>query len=189
MVLVHGAGGNCQAPLIVAVAQAFAAEGFVVLRCDLPFRQERPHGPPPGVPKAAQKDREGIRRATEALREITVDRPLYIAGHSYGGRQATMLAAEDSSVADALLLLSYPLHAPGKPEAVRSQHFPTLNSPALFVHGTRDSFGSIAEMETALAAIPARHRLIPVDGGWHGLPLALAPSIAEWFRAFLVSDH
>jgi uncharacterized protein len=189
LVLVHGAGGNCQAPLMVAVAKAFAAEGFAVLRCDLPFRQERPHGPPPGVPKAALKDREGIRRAADALREITAERPLYVAGHSYGGRQATMLAAEDSRAADALLLLSYPLHAPGKPEAVRTQHFATLNTPALFVHGTRDSFGSIAEMEAALAAIPARHQLIPVDGGRHGLPPALAPSIAEWFCAFLVSDH
>jgi len=189
LVLLHGAGGNCQNPLMVAVAQAFAADGCAVLRCDLPFRQERPHGPPPGVAKAAQKDREGIRLAAQALREITADQPLYIAGHSYGGRQATMLAAEDASVADALLLLSYPLHAPGKPEAVRTQHFPALNTPALFVHGTRDSFGSIVEMEAALALIPARHQLMAVDGGRHGLPPALAPTVAEWFRTFLKSDH
>jgi uncharacterized protein len=189
MVLVHGAGGNCQAPLMVAVAQAFASEGFAVLRCDLPFRQERPHGPPAGNPRAAQKDRDGIRRAADALREITGDRPLNIAGHSYGGRQATMLLAEDASVANALLLLSYPLHAPGRPVAIRSQHFPALHTPALFVHGTRDTFGTIAEMETALAAIPARHQLVPVEGGRHGLPPAIAPSIAGWFGSFLVSDH
>jgi hypothetical protein len=174
---------------MVATAQAFAGQGFTVLRCDLPFRQARPHGPPPGAGKGAQKDREGILLAARALREAIADQPIYIAGHSYGGRQATMLAAEEASAADALLLLSYPLHAPGKPEAVRAQHFPALKTPALFVHGTRDAFGSIAEMEAALTLIPAPHQLIAAEGAGHGLPPPLAPAVAEWFRGFLMRDH
>jgi predicted alpha/beta-hydrolase family hydrolase len=152
--------------LVRAVAEAFADGGFHVLRCDLPYRQLRPSGPP--FPGAAARDREGLRQAAEALREIT---PEYVilGGHSYGGRQATLLAAETPGIADALLLLSYPLHPPRKPEQLRTQHFPRLRTPALFIHGTRDPFGSIEEMSSALTAIPARHQLVPVERAGHEL--------------------
>ena len=186
MALFHGAGGNCRAPLMMAIANAFADQGYAVLRCDLAFRQERPTGPPHGSP---QRDQEGIRLGAQALREAAPNCPLILAGHSYGGRQATMVASEAPQTADALLLLSYPLHAPGKPEAPRSEHFPKLRTPAFFVHGTRDTFGTIEELNAALKAIPARHELHAVEGGRHGLPPALAPSIAEWFDAFRVGDH
>jgi len=185
MVLVHGAGGNCRVPLMVAVASAFADVGYVVLRCDLAFRQERAQGPPRGSP---QRDQESIRLAVAAVREIAPGCPVMVAGHSYGGRQSTMAAAEAPELADGLLLLSYPLHAPGKAEAPRTQHFPRLRTPALFVHGTRDPFGSIEDMAAALGAIPARHALRVVEGGRHGLPPGLAPSIAAWFEAFRVGD-
>ena len=105
-VLTHGAGSNCRTALLTAVASAFCEAGFTVLRCDLPFRQQRPHGPPIG--KAIQaEDREGLRQAVAAVRKL-VTGPILLGGHSYGGRQATMLAAEDSTVAEVLLLLSYP---------------------------------------------------------------------------------
>src|SRR5205823_11360621 len=90
--LAHGAGSNCQAPLLVAMAKAFAEAGFTVLRCDLPFRQARPSGPP--SPGGAAADREGLRAAASALREICAGR-VFLGGHSYGGRQASMLAADD----------------------------------------------------------------------------------------------
>ena len=67
--------------------------------------------------------------------------PVVLGGHSYGGRQATMLAAEEPGVAEALLLLSYPLHPPNKPAQLRTAHFPQLRTPALFVSGTKDPFG------------------------------------------------
>src|SRR5579864_1811803 len=94
LVLTHGAGSNCGAPLLVAVAESFAGAGYLVLRCDLPFRQVRPHGPPTGN---GAIDRAGLRRATEVLRQIAPGR-VSLGGHSYGGRQASMLAAEDPSV-------------------------------------------------------------------------------------------
>ena len=92
-----------------------------------------------------------------------------------------MLAAEEPRIADALLLLSYPLHPPRKPLELRTAHFPKLETPALFVHGTRDPFGSIDEMRTALTEIPARHELIEVAGAPHGL----SPKIAAWLPARL----
>ncbi|HTR66165.1 MAG TPA: alpha/beta family hydrolase, partial [Terriglobales bacterium] len=92
-----------------------------------------------------------------------------LGGHSYGGRQATMLCAEAPELADGLLLLSYPLHPPRKPEQLRTQHFPALRTPALFVHGTRDPFGSIEEMQSALKLVPGRTVLVRVEGAGHDL--------------------
>lgn len=166
LVITHGAGSNSDTKLLRAIAEAFAESGVVTLRCDLPFRQQRPKGPP--FPAQAERDREGLRRAVEALRELA-DKRVFLGGHSYGGRQATMLAAEEPNVADALLLLSYPLHPPHKPQAPRTGHFGSIQIPAVFVHGTRDTFGSIEEMRAALALIPARTDLVEVPGAGHSL--------------------
>jgi predicted alpha/beta-hydrolase family hydrolase len=172
LVITHGAGSNSDTTLLKAVAVAFAEAGVVTLRCDLPFRQHRPKGPP--FPAQAERDREGLRRAVEALREIAGGR-VFLGGHSYGGRQATMLAAEEPNVADALLLLSYPLHPPHKPQAPRTGHFGSIQIPALFVHGTRDTFGTIEEMCAALTLIPARTDLAEVEGAGHSLNPTIAP--------------
>ena len=166
MVLTHGAGSNCEAPLLVALAEQFAAAGLTVLRCDLPYRQARPKGPPHSGD--AKRDREGLRRAAAALRE-EVSRPVYLGGQSYGGRQATMGAAEDASLTEGLLLISYPLHPPGRPERLRTEHFASLKTPVFFAHGTKDAFGSVEEMREALGLIAASAELFLVAGGGHGL--------------------
>lgn len=177
MLLSHGAGGDCQSPLMVAVATAFSGAGYCVLRWDLPFRQARPRGAPGG---SGERDREGIRQAAQELRQLAKSVPLYLAGQSYGGRQSSMVAAEDSDVADGLLLLSYPLHPPGKPAQLRTDHFPSLRTPALFVHGTRDPFGSVDELREAIKLIPAAARLQVVEGAGHGVPPGTAASIPGW---------
>ena len=92
VVLTHGAGGNCAAPLLAAAAAAFSAAGLTVLRVDLPFRQKRPKGPP--SPAGAAADRAGLARAVAALRAVVSGR-IILGGQSYGGRQATMLAADE----------------------------------------------------------------------------------------------
>jgi uncharacterized protein len=169
LVLTHGAGGNCNAPLLVALADAFAEAGYLVLRCDLPYRQHRPYGPP--GPGDAKRDRAGLKNALAVLRKMVTDR-VFIGGQSYGGRQASMLCAEETSsapLAAGLLLLSYPLHPPGKPEQLRTQHFSHLHTPTLFVEGTRDPFGSIAEIEQAIKQIPGKTKLLPVEGAGHDL--------------------
>lgn len=174
LVITHGAGSNCQSPLLVALAEVFTGAGFPVLRCDLPYRQEHSAGPPRAG--STERDRDGLRRAVDAMREITPEFIL-LGGHSYGGRQSTLLAAEFPDLVNGLLLLSYPLHPPRKPEQLRTRHFPELRTPALFVHGTRDPFGSGEEMQAALAAIPARHHLFLLEKMGHQLSPAAAPAI------------
>lgn len=165
LVLTHGAGANAQSPLLSKTAEAFTAAGFFVLRYNLPFRQRKPFGPP--SPAMAGQDREGLRSAVHQLKAMADT--VCLAGHSYGGRQASMLAAEEPGLAKALLLLSYPLHPPKKPAQLRTAHFPQLHTPALFIHGTKDEFGSQGEMTDALALIPATCHLQIIEGAGHDL--------------------
>lgn len=173
LVLTHGAGGNAQAPLLRALGDTFANTGFTVLRCNLPYRQARPFGPP--GPGDAARDRTGLKNAIGAAKKIVDslalahDRLIFLAGHSYGGRQASMLCAEEPELVAGLVLLSYPLHPPRRPEQQRTQHLPDMRTPTLFVHGTRDPFGSIVELERAIKMIPAKTKLLPVEGAGHDL--------------------
>src|ERR1039458_2360305 len=166
LILTHGAGSDCTAPLLVALSETFAGHGYLVLRCDLPFRQERRTGPP--FPGNAERDRAGLRNAVAVLRK-NVTGGIFLGGHSYGGRQATILCASELELVSGLLLLSYPLHPPRKREQLRIQHLPDLRTPSLFVHGTRDPFGSAEELAEALKLIPAKTELMTVEGAGHDL--------------------
>jgi predicted alpha/beta-hydrolase family hydrolase len=179
LLLTHGAGSNRNAPLLVALANAFSEHQIEVLRYDLAFRQERPKGPP--RPGDAARDREGLREQLLKMREKDPAQ-VWLGGQSYGGRQSSMLAAEEPGLVDRLLLLSYPLHAPGKPAQLRTAHFPKLNMPVMFVHGSRDPFGSLDEMRSAIQLIPAPVSLLEVEGAGHDLgrnPAALAQRIVD----------
>jgi predicted alpha/beta-hydrolase family hydrolase len=165
LVLTHGAGGNARMPLLLALANAFADAGAAVLRCDLPFRQERSFGPP--RPGDAARDRAGLQNAVRAMKKTFSGR-VFLGGQSYGGRQASMLCAENR-VAEGLLLLSYPLHPPGRPEQLRTQHLPQIGAPVMFVHGTRDPFGTVEEIDRARKLIPGLTALLPVEGAGHDL--------------------
>lgn len=182
IVLAHGASSNHTAPLLVAMAQAFADAGYLALRYDLPFRRLRK----PPNPAFAPRDREGVAAAIAALRSLATGR-VFAGGHSYGGRQTAMLAAERPGLAGALLLFSYPLHPPGRHEQMRTAYFPELRTPVLFVHGTSDPFGTPEEMRTAIAGIPARTDILFVEGARHDLKRApsLSAEILERFRALL----
>ena len=195
LVLTHGAGSNCQAPLLISLAETFSNAGFVVLRCDLPYRQDRPYGPP--GPGDAKRDRAGLKNAVAAIRNLATGR-VFLGGHSYGGRQSSMLCAEQPErgpePAAGLLLLSYPLHPPRKPDQLRTQHFFNLQTPALFVQGTRDPFAAIAEIEQALKLIPAKTKLLPVEGSGHDLGFkgkagreTLSAKVLGEFQAFFAN--
>jgi uncharacterized protein len=100
-----------------------------------------------------------------------------------------MLAADRPGLVEALLLLSYPLHPPQKPGELRTAHFPRLQTPALFVSGTCDGFGSIDELGSALKLIPARTDLFSVTGAGHELVSkknrdSLPETVVDTFRRF-----
>jgi predicted alpha/beta-hydrolase family hydrolase len=101
-----------------------------------------------------------------------------------------MLAAEEPDLVAGLLLHSYPLHPPRRPADLRTAHFPKLSTPALFVHGTRDPFGSIDEMRAAIALIAGPHEIVAIEGAGHDLgakgPAAarVAVTALDTFRQF-----
>jgi len=164
--LTHGAGGNCNSSLLIALCDQFAQNGYLALRCDLPFRQARPKGPP--RPGNAAEDRAGLKSAVLGLKELGATQVL-MGGQSYGGRQASMLAAEEPDLAAGLLLLSYPLHPPGKPDRLRTQHLPAIKVNVLIVQGTTDPFATTDELKQAVKLISTRTLILPINGVGHDL--------------------
>lgn len=184
LLLTHGASSNRNAPLLVALDRTLTPHGTRVVRYDLPYRQARPNGPP--RPNEAERDRAGLREALEDIRKEGAG-PIWLGGHSYGGRQASMLVAEAPQLVDGLLLLSYPLHPPGKPNQLRTAHLAKIERPVLFVHGAKDPFGSRAEMEEAIRLIPARTRLLEIESAGHDLGKdknTIAAKIVETLLSF-----
>jgi predicted alpha/beta-hydrolase family hydrolase len=180
IVLTHGAGSNCESLLLASLAAALCDAGLSVLRCNLAFRQLRPKGPPPRG--SAERDQEGLRRAVAAMRQIVSGR-VFFGGHSYGGRQASMLSAAEPELVGALLLLSYPLHPPKKPEQLRVTHFANLKAPALFVHGIRDGFASVEELDAAIRLIPARTQVLQVSAGHELVSARTADAVTRGIAA------
>ncbi|GAA3956780.1 alpha/beta family hydrolase [Gordonia caeni] len=167
VILAHGAGSDRNSVLLRTLSEALVARGITVARIDLPYRQQRPKGPP--SPSKAPADREGIRAAVAVLRPLAPEGPLIIGGQSYGGRQASMAVAEDPDLADGLLLTSYPLHPPGKPDRLRTEHLPDIGVPTLIVHGRSDSFATSDELSAAAALVAGRVEIVEVDKADHGL--------------------
>ena len=165
VVLTHGAGGNRDSALLQRVCDEWARNGWLAVRYNLPYRRRRPKGPPSG---SAASDQAGIAEAIEVCRGL-VDGPLIAGGHSYGGRQTSMVVAAGQAAVDVLTLFSYPVHPPGKPDRPRTEHLPDIAAPTVFTHGTADPFGTIAELRAAAALIPAPTEIVEITGARHDL--------------------
>ena len=164
VILTHGAGGSRDAPLLKRLCDEWARRGWLAVRYNLPYRRRRPKGPPSG---SATTDRKGIEDAVAVARTLSAG-PVLAGGHSYGGRLTSMAAADGLDI-DGLTLFSYPLHPPGKPEKPRTEHLPQIAVPTVFTHGTSDPFGTIDELRSAIALIPARTELVQITGARHDL--------------------
>lgn len=167
VILAHGAGSDRESLLLRTLSAALTDRGLTVARIDLPYRQQRPKGPP--SPSKAAVDRDGIRAAIAALRPLAPDGPLLVGGQSYGGRQASMVLAEEPDLADGLLLTSYPLHPPGKPEKQRIEHLPAITTPTLIVHGSSDAFATAEEIAAAAELFSGPVQVVEVAKADHGL--------------------
>ncbi|MEE3067037.1 MAG: alpha/beta family hydrolase [Actinomycetota bacterium] len=166
VVLTHGAGGNRESALLQRICDEWARRGWLAVRYNLPYRRRRPKGPPSG---SAATDRAGIDEAIALCRNLAQG-PLIAGGHSYGGRQTSMVVAEaDPPQVDVLTLFSYPVHPPGKPERPRTEHLPAIRVPTVFTHGTSDPFGTPAEVRDAAALIPATTEVVEITGARHDL--------------------
>ncbi len=163
--LTHGAGGDRDSLLLQRVCDEWAQRGWLAVRYNLPYRRRRPKGPPSG---SAAADRAGIVEAITVCRGLSGG-PLIAGGHSYGGRQTSMVVASGEIEVDLLTLFSYPVHPPGKPERPRTEHLPDIRVPTVFTHGTSDPFGTPGEVRDAAALIAAPTEVVEITGARHDL--------------------
>ena len=177
LLLTPGAGSGRDHPSLVAIEQAVAP--LPVARVDFPYRREGRRAPDRAPKLIACVVEEAARlggRAGVAADEIV------LGGRSMGGRMCSMAVAEGLPAAG-LVLVAYPLHAPGRPDRLRAEHFPRLAVACLFVSGDRDTFGTPQELEAATGAIPGPVTHHWITGGRHDLKGAdheVATAVAEW---------
>lgn len=173
LVLFPGAGSSADHPSLVAVERALAP--LPVERVDFGYRKAGRKSPP---------------KADTLLREVADAvagrRGLVLGGRSMGGRVCSMAVADGVVEAAGLVLIAYPLHAPGRPDKPRVEHLARLDLPCLFVSGTRDSFGTPDELEAATGTIPGPVTHVWVEGGRHelkGADARIAEAVTAWLGA------
>lgn len=160
LLLTPGASATREHSQLVAIDEAASADGVVVERIDL------------GTSRKPEVHLATIATAATALAEragVGLDR-VVLGGRSFGGRMCSMAVARGAvPAARGLVLVSYPLHPPGKPDQLRTEHLPDVTVPCLFVSGDRDAFGTPAELDAATALVEGTVTTVRIDGGDHGL--------------------
>ncbi|MFP5375477.1 MAG: alpha/beta family hydrolase [Acidimicrobiia bacterium] len=179
LLLTPGASASRDQPALVAIDRAVGAAGVVVERMDFPYTRAGRRAPdrPPVLVAAVAEGAAALAAAAGVAPGRVV-----LGGRSMGGRICSMAAAEGLACLG-LVLVSYPLHPPGRPDRLRVDHFPRLRVPCLFVSGTRDAFAAPAELEEHAAAIPGPVSHVWLDGGDHGLrgrDAEVAAAVAAW---------
>ncbi len=181
LLLTPGASAGRDNPSLVAIDAAVSALGITVERIDFPYflaGRRRPDSPD-------VLTRTIIDAASElATRSGGKQAAVIVGGRSMGGRMCSMAVA-DGLPAAGLVLVSYPLHPPGRPERLRTAHFPDIDVPCLFVSGTKDAFGSPEELEEACSAIKGSVTHVWIERGDHGLRRSdevVAAAVVAWLK-------
>lgn len=164
LVLAHGAGGGQRSSFMVRAAHALAARGITVATFDFPYIAEGR-----SVPDKAPVLEAAWRAAVEEAhrRKALATLPLFLGGKSMGGRIASQVAAAGVEGIAGLVFFGYPLHPPGRPQQRRDAHLPSIREPMIFIQGTRDQFGTSAEIRELLPRLNAAAELFEVADGDH----------------------
>lgn len=165
LVLAHGAGAGMRHASMQAIADAFERRGIATLRFDFPYMAAgRNRVDSPEVATAS------IAQAYAAAAERT-QLPIWLGGHSFGGRMASHAILDRNLPAAGLIFCSFPLHMPGKPDTKRAQHLAEIRQPMLFLSGTRDALAERSLLEPLVASLPnaTLHWLDTADHGYRVL--------------------
>ncbi len=181
LLLFPGAGSSSTHSSLLAIEAAVAPTPCV--RADFPYRlaaRKAPDRPPVLL--------QAVRDAAAPL--LTRRDTLVLGGRSMGGRICSLAVADEADPLPArgLVLISYPLHPPGKPDTLRVEHFPRLTVPCLFISGTKDTFGTPGELTRWTATIPGPVTHEWMDGKGHdlkGCDARIASLVAAWIPTIL----
>lgn len=183
VLLFPGAGTDCNHSSLVRLEASLAP--LPVQRADFPYRAAGRR-----APDRAPVLLDAVRREAHALatRLGTTTGRLVLGGRSMGGRMCSMAVAGGAAIGDALpaaglILICYPLHPPGKPDTLRTEHLPRLQVPCLFISGTRDAFGTPDELQQWTATILGRVTHVWIDGKGHdlkGSDAVIAAAVVDW---------
>jgi uncharacterized protein len=186
ILLACGAGFGLDSPWMAGVAHGLAERGLPVLRFNYLYRERSLREGKEKTPDRTALLEEAHAAALSTLIERVDGRRIVLAGKSMGGRIGTHLAAKGETCAG-LVLFGYPLHPPGQPEKVRSEHFPAIAQPALFLQGTRDDFADLDLLRAALARYGGRVTLEVIEDADHGFHVRKKSGRTdEEVRAFLL---
>ncbi len=183
LALAHGAGAGFDHPFLVGFAAGVNAGGIATLRFAFPYREAGRRMPGPAA--------HAVATWAAVMAELASARPgvpVIAAGKSYGGRMASMAAAEGVIAPAALVYLGYPFHPPGKPSAPRGEHLPQITAPQLFVEGTRDPFIQPVEQFEAAVATCQDAEILWTPGGGHSFEVAGARRAADQVGADLAAS-
>jgi len=182
----HGAGAGMDHPFIVGFCEAIADEGVAALRFNFPYLEagrRSPDGPANAI--------AAFRAAFDAAVAKAGGRPVFGGGKSYGGRIASMAAAEGMPAAG-LVFLGYPLHAPGKADQPRDAHLRGVTIPMLFLQGTKDPFADPTTLAGTLRKLGDRATYVPFEGAGHSFERsrkddarAIGASLAPYAASFI----
>ena len=163
LVLAHGAGADFRHANMLGISEALARQGIASLRFNFPFMEEGRRRVDSQATSVAS-----ILAALETALEAAPDLPLFLGGHSYGGRMASHAMLEDAAPpVSGLVFCSFPLHPPKKPGTERAAHLPEIDLPMLFLSGTRDGLATPELLEDVVAGLP-RAELHWLDTADHG---------------------
>lgn len=196
VLLAHGAGGGVDDPALIFVQAYLVGRGFLTLGFNFPYREHERKAP----------DRDNVLEATIHSALDYIHRhanyspgPIFIGGKSMGGRMASHLAAVDRDIATGLILLAYPLHAPGRPDRVRDKHLPDIALPTLFVSGTRDALAPSDSLRIAVKKV-AQAQIVWIEGADHSFNMLrksgvsaedvwhqMAEAVANWLDGILAA--
>jgi predicted alpha/beta-hydrolase family hydrolase len=191
IILGHGAGANQLSGFMRMAAAALAARGFDAMTFNFLYSEQGRKIPDPkGRLEACWL---AVIDAARKHRKLKSNR-LVIGGKSMGGRIASQVAAAGAPGVDGLVFLGYPLHPPGRPEKMRTDHLPEIRVPMLFCQGARDAFGSEQEISAIIKKLRLPAKLFAIEGGDHSLKVSksLGPQekiyedvmdeVARWIR-------
>ena len=189
LLLAHGAGAPMDSPFLAAIAQGVAERGWRVVRFEFPYMAQMRLTGQRRAPDRLPKLLEAFRQQVDLAAAEAPEQSLVIGGKSLGGRVASLLADELSTVSGCLCL-GYPFHPPGRPGQLRIEHLQTLRTPTLILQGERDSFGRRGEVEAYPLSPAIELEWIPAgDHSFKPTRSSGATEAGNWSHAVACADR